>query len=248
MKEIQNILNNLNNAQFGSFGEFIFETKNIEKGIQKKHNERIDFILEGEFIDVKSTRKFNEIFKIAKNYSGIKQEGIKYPFLQFYTDCVVCVLQKTILFQLDYHSIQYLLQSWIKSKGKTNVIKRANKIESKELETIKNKLEGYFRSKGYKTRIIYRTTQKGFGKESPGNLIPTEIEKNRVTIFLNFNNHNFCEQNLNEIFVIEDINSHNLPKIKKPTLHMEKVDLEKIDEYKYGSINEIIKNWAQQGV
>ena len=29
---------------------------------------------------------------------------------------------------------------------------------------------------------------------------------------------------------------------------MEKVDLEKIDEYKYGSINEIIKNWAQQGV
>ena len=94
MKEIQNLINNLNNAQFGSFGEFIFESNNLEKGIQRKHNERVDFILEDEFIDLKSTRKFNEIYKTAKDYSGRKQKGIKYPFLQFYADTVVCVLQK----------------------------------------------------------------------------------------------------------------------------------------------------------
>ena len=248
VKEIQNIINNLNNAQFGSFGEFIFESNNQEKGIQRKHNERVDFILEDEFIDLKSTRKFNEIYKIAKDYSGRKQKGIKYPFLQFYADKVVCVLQKKILFQLDYENIKSLLQSWMKSKGKINVVKRAKKIESKELEDIKYKLKDFFSKKGFKTRIIYRTTQKGFGKESPDNLLPSKIEKKRVTIFLNFDNHNFCEENLNEIFVIEDINSQKLPMIDKPTLHKEKVDLKKIDNYKYGSINEIIKNWEQQGV
>ena len=47
------------------------------------------------------------------------------------------------------------------------------------------------------------------------------------SIFLNFDNHNFCEENLNEIFVIEDINSQKLPMIDKPTLHKEKVDLKK---------------------
>ena len=65
MKDIQEIINNLNNAQFGSFGEFVFESINLKKGIVRKHNERVDFILEGEFIDVKSTRKFNENYKTA---------------------------------------------------------------------------------------------------------------------------------------------------------------------------------------
>lgn len=246
MKEIQDIISNLNNAQFGSFGEFIFESNYVEEGIQRKHNERVDFILGGEFIDVKSTRKFNENYSTSRDYSGNKQIGIQYPFLQFYADRIVCVLHKKILFQLNYENVQVLLESWIKSKRKTRNIKRAKKIKSKELERIKNKLILYFKEKGYVTRIIYRTTQKGFGKESPNNLIPREIINNRVTIFLSFNDHIFCEKNLNEIFVIADINSRKLPMIKKPTLHKEKVDLEKIDQYKYSSINDIIKNWAQQ--
>jgi hypothetical protein len=247
MTETQNIINNLNNAQFGSFGEFIFEAHNRENNIKRKHNERVDFILDGELIDIKATRKFKETFKIIKDYSGNKQTEIKYPFIQFYADKVVCVLQKKILFQLDYKSIQSILDSWIKSKGKTPASKKVKKIESKELDLIKNKLKVFFKGKGYKTRIIYRTTQKGFGKESPGNLLPSQIENNRVTIFLNFDNHNFSEDNLKEIFVIEDTNSQNLPLIERPSLHKEKVDLDKINQFKYRSINEIIKNWVQHG-
>ena len=128
----------MNNAQFGSFGEFIFESNNLEKEIQRKHNDGVDFILEDEFIDLKSTRKFNEIYKTAKDYSGRKQKGIKYPLV---SHKVVCVLQKKILFQLDYENIKSLFQSWKKSKGKINVVKRAKKIESKELEDIKYKFK-----------------------------------------------------------------------------------------------------------
>ena len=55
----------------------------------------------------------------------------------------------------------------MKSKGKINVVKRAKKIESKELEYIKYKLKDFFSKKGFKTRIIYRTTQKDLVRKVP---------------------------------------------------------------------------------
>jgi hypothetical protein len=244
MKGTQEKINDLNNASFGSFGEFIFETINIGTDISRKHSGRVDFVHNGELIDVKSTRRFKELYKKSKNYSGSKIDGIKYPYIQFYKDKVICVLFEEICFELDYGYINNLYAKWMKSKSIKNLAKRV-KLDSKELDSIKFKLTTYFEEHNYKVRIIYRTTQRGLGKESPGNLKPKKIISKRVTIFLNFKDHNLSEDNLLEIFVIKDSVCNNLPMIDKPTLHMEKVDLEKIKQYRYETIKSVIDNWVQ---
>lgn len=247
MKEIQKKIVALNNARFGSFGEFIFETINIGTDITRKHSERVDFVHNGELIDVKSTRRFKETYKYPKNYSGNKIDGIKYPYIQFYKDKVICVLFKDICFELGYVDINNLYAKWMKSRSTKDLSKKV-KSDTKELDNLKLKLKAYFEEHNYTARIIYRTTQKGFGKESPDNLKPKNIISKRVTVFLNFKDQNLSEDNLLEVFVIKDSVCNNLPMIDKPTLHMEKVDLEKIDLYRYKTIKSVIENWAQQNV
>ena len=109
---------------------------------------------------------------------------------------------------------------------------------------MKNSIQKIFSEKNYNARVIHRTTQDAFGKESPDNLLPKKLLKCNVTVFVNFKNHIISEDNVKEIFAFRDIDGKKFKKIKKPHLHKKKVDLDLIDsKFKFKSISDLKRNW-----
>ena len=109
---------------------------------------------------------------------------------------------------------------------------------------MKNSIQKIFSEKNYNARVIHRTTQDAFGKESPDNLLPKKLLKYNVTVFVNFKNHIISEDNVKEIFAFRDIDGKKFKKIKKPHLHKKKVDLDLIDsKFKFKSISDLKRNW-----
>jgi hypothetical protein len=236
----------LNNSQFGSFGEYIFEYLHSEHGIERKHSENTDFILNGRSIDVKSARFFTEIRTTPKKYNRGKIDSVDFAYIQFYANFVICSVQRQVLFQLEYSFIEKLFLEW-QGKRKARVISSVPKISSKfktNLTNIKECISKHFISLGLESRIIYRTNQYKFGKESPGNLLPNKIKSGSVTIFLNFKSHEISESNINEIIAFRDTNSYGFCKLKAPKLHIPKVDLNQLStDYKFKTLNELFANF-----
>jgi hypothetical protein len=235
----------LNNPQFGSFGEYIFEYQLADQKLQRKHSESTDFILNGKSIDVKSARLLNEYRTDSKTYHGKKISGIYYAFVQFYSNIVLCSLDEKIIFTLDYREIKSLFCEWKKNRKK---VKTTNAKISYEFQAnlinIKKTITEYFIALGYKPRIIYRTNQNEFGKESPGNLVPKTNENNSVTVFISFNNYEIAEDNIDKIIAFRDSESDAFPMLRNPKLHMIKIDIELLDaRYKYSTVMELIANF-----
>ena len=149
---------------------------------------------------------------------------------------------------LDYSNLYDQLDDVIK-RAEYNQVKClltiCTTLESFErIKLIINKIQKFFSKNNYNARVIYRTTQDAFGKESPDNLLPKKLLKYNVTVFINFKNHIISEDNVKEIFAFRDIDASKFKFIKKPHLHQNKVDLDLIDsKFKFKSIYDLIHNW-----
>jgi hypothetical protein len=207
MKIIESI-SRLNNANFGSFGEYIFEYQNSSQKIERKHSESIDFVLNGKNIDVKSIRRFKEGRTTPKKYSGRKLNNIEYAYTQFYSNIVICSIEGEVQFTLDYPHIEKLFKKWCsRSEAIAPPAKKMSNEYKDNLNNIKGLISKFFLNLKLKPRIIYRTCQKGFGKESPGNLIPIIKEDNSVTVYIIFKDHKISENNIEQIifFMIKSL-------------------------------------------
>jgi hypothetical protein len=235
----------LNNPQFGSFGEYIFEHQLADQKLQRKHSESTDFILNGKSIDVKSARLFNEYRTVSKNYHGKRISGIYYAFVQFYSNIVFCSLEEKIIFTIDYKEIKILFCEWQKKRKRVKTKNAKISYEFKaNLINIKKFIIEHFIALGYKPRIIYRTNQNEFGKESPGNLVQKTKSNNSVTIFISFNNYEIAENNIDKIIAFRDSESDAFPMLRNPKLHIIKIDIERLDaKYKYSTVIELIENF-----
>jgi len=236
-------LSGLNNARFGSFGEFVFESCYSSKKLFRKHNERIDFILDGKPIDIKSRRLLTMYYKKPANYYGKRITGIEYILIQFYENIVIISNDNNILKKISYARIEKLYNEW--SLNRKNITKLVHKIDDTILNRLKIKIKNHFKSINLSVRIIYRTNQKDFGVESPDNLLKKSPNNIDVTVFLNFKDKVINENNLEEIIAFRNSDSKNFSYISNPKLHKPKVDLAKINKkYKYKNINSLINNWS----
>jgi len=243
--DVIEVIKELNNPQFGSFGEYIFEHQLSEQEIQRKHSESTDFILNGKSIDVKSARLLNESCTDSKTYNGKKLSGIYYAFVQFYSNIVLCSLDGKIIFSLHYKEIKVLFLEWQKNrkKVKSKTVKIGHVFQA-NLVNIKKAITEHFIALGYKPRIIYRTNQNKFGKESPGNLVPKTIKNNSVTVFISFNNHEISDTNIDQIIAFRDSESDNFPLLRDPKFHMVKIDIERLDaRHKYNTVSELLRSF-----
>ena len=68
--------------------------------------------------------------------------------------------------------VKFTGKKWSDKKplGTHNVKKDPNQIK-----LIINKIQKFFSKNNYNARVIYRTTQDAFGKESPDNLLPKKL-------------------------------------------------------------------------
>lgn len=99
---------------------------------------------------------------------------------------------------------------------------------------------------GIVCRIIYRTSQERFGRESPDNLKPKVIRPNGITIFINFN-QNIAEESIINIYAFPDTRSHELPVLPPDQVHLhkEKVNLNKISrKFVFSGMEDLKSNYA----
>jgi hypothetical protein len=78
-------------------------------------------------------------------------------------------------------------------------------------------------------RIIYRTVQRGFGAESPSNLLSAQAGPGDWTVFLDFHDARLTADNLHRVYAFPDaVGRQSFPLLARPHLHRPKVDLAQI--------------------
>jgi len=239
--KIQEKIKSLNNAKFGSLSEFVFECEFKNKTLKRQHFDSTDFKWNETAVDIKGRRKLGDLFTTLSAYSGTRYGGIRYIVVDYFQNYVVISEDKDILKKIDYIRIEKIFKKWLDKKplGTHNV-----KKDTDQIKLIINKIQKFFSKNNYNARVIYRTTQNAFGKESPGNLLPKKFLKYNATVFINFKNHIISEDNVKEICAFRDIDASKFKLIKKPHLHQNKVDLDLVDsKFKFKSIYDLIRNW-----
>jgi len=220
----------LNTASLGSFGENVFWRVAESKGwrIKNKHKHRVDFVVNDEPYDVKTTRQAKGKLDSYKNG---RLDNVKYALVKFKNDGADVSGNSFDLVSLGWEEIVHIWEKWIQRRGGTEEGIYDLELEARKIELakIKQHLCEYFRAHHKIVRIIYRTNAAGFKEESPHNLKPSKIVKDRITIYLDFNGKRISRDNLRKVYVFPD-------EIKKPlpsfdgNLHVRKVDLRKVEE------------------
>jgi len=231
----------LNNARFGSFGEFLFESHYVNANIKRKHSESTDFILNGEAIDVKATRKF-DLAATYRKYIGKRVEGVSYAYIQFCKSEVVCYIESKKAFTKTYEEIEPIFADWkMHRKSVTSNAHKVSPIYKANLKAIKDIVTIFYAKQGIKCRIIYRTISQAFGSESPHNLLPATVKEGRATVFIDFNDYKLAEDNIVRIVAFKDTDSVDFPMLDKARLHLQKVDLDALsDDYKFDSLQSLV--------
>ncbi len=243
MKEnTHTFLSKLNKPQLGSLGEFLFcqIMKCKEFSIKSRHKNQIDFVINEIIkVDVKTQRKLNENYYKTPKYYGRKLKGVEYALVILYNDKLYFSL-KDIVEEYLYEDIQGWIEKW-KVKRTIKLEKSINRGQKNAINLVKKKIIDKVKGFGKVARIIYRTNQIDFGDESPGNLIPLKIEKERWTIFLNYK-YEISDEKLIEIIAFKEEEATQFPRLKKNRLHEEKIDLKRLDEkYKFKTVKNLLE-------
>jgi len=223
---IKKIIKKLNNPQFGSFGEYVFAdyaTNILEYEVKKIHRDGIDFSINNVGVDVGASRKLDI------NYSGRKKIPKKDVYVFFYKDYCFIDYPNNFEAKLNWHSILEQYEKWHKSR--TINLPSEDKISyEKEYNNIVFKIKSFFNSKGYCTRIIYRTVSHIFGlRESPDNLLPKNKKSHAVSVYLDFNDSKRVESNIRFIIAFVDTELDDIPKQSSIALKSKRDNAEKID-------------------
>lgn len=243
-------LHKLNTAQLGSFGEFVFvSTANqvMNVSIERFHDNRADFLVNGNPVDVKTTLR--NISKDTCNFSpfgGSRVSGIQYALVEFFKIGARVSLENTLIGLLNLRELDELWLKWLHGYGKKFPVNK-NKLKKQLLEPIENEISSFFSSHGIEVRIINRTCQKGFRKESPHNLKPRHIKINGATVFLSFNDSKISRDNFHTIIAFPDTNADKLPMRDKVNLRKPKVDLDRLPrQYIFENIEDLKEHYFKR--
>lgn len=134
-------------------------------------------------------------------------------------------------------------ESW-QSRNKTQ-LKPAIKSNTILFTPIKTVITDHFRiNYSLNARVIYRTVQKGFGKESPDNLAPKNVDTRNITVFVDFNDQNISLDNINRIIAFPDTHAQSFPEIPNPKLHKRKIDIDALSSiYKFSDVDELLSDF-----
>lgn len=210
-----------------NFGEYIFEysAEILRLKVERCHVDKTDFLLEGQRIDVKSSLVYKSSLAAPKPYKGPREPNVQYCKVEFFKKGARLSIEGRIFHFVDEQTLRKLLPKW-KLKHKNTKLEAVDKTaRNKLLDSIRSDIENFFENHGVKVRVIYRTCQKDFGSESPGNLIVRNVTKYDATIFLSFKDYRIATDNLQYIVAFPHSKIGDLPVLKKIRLHAPKVDV-----------------------
>lgn len=263
-RDLQALILLLNSARLGSFGEAVFLQVARDKGwhIESQHSERADYRVEGELVDVKTTRQTLQRPVGRRQYSG-PVPYVRYVLVEFVSSGACVSIDGAQLRSLDWQQLDAIWDEWIRQRGGEDYTQQAIsdlKRRTRSLEPhqtargntkravadLMQELVSFFAEKGIATRIIYRTCMAGFKQESPHNLKPGRIQPNRITIYLDFKNEVASAYNLNGVYAFPDTAAHTLPMLEKTRLHRPKVDVDKMPaKFVFHDLDELRKGWRR---
>lgn len=237
--DLVDFIQQANNPQLGSFGEAVFEQWKIRLGddVSRLHVGRSDFSVNGQRIDVKTSRQrlhktlSRPVFKVRK-----KTAEVVYAVLEFHQLGCLVSLEEQVLSNLDWEFIHAIFLAWQRGDfGKEHKLKKRKRqgLCPDLAEQTKKLFPEAGLSEPY---LLYRTVM--FDKESPHNLLPTQRKpKNRTgyTVFFVFKTAPAVLENLDEIIAFPDEADSSLARLEKLRTssdieNLEKADIEKIPQ------------------
>jgi hypothetical protein len=225
-----------NNAQRGSFGEFLFAglARELDAGARATRRNRTDFVYGDLPIDVKTTiRDIGQSLRPLTPYRGSRVKGTSYAQVEFGSEGARVSLEADVLQMITWPDLATAWRKWGKEKPPRSV---------GDLGPLRARVAACFRELGLRVRVIYRTTQAAFGKESPANLVPTRPDPARITVFLDFARAPLTEDNILRIIAFPDAAGKSLPLLERPHLHRPKVDLSRLPaRFVFSSLSELFR-------
>ena len=251
--DLINSLMKLNNARRGSLGEYIFWKECLKQGVGVKsfHEQRIDFIInETSNVDVKASFSKHKSFlndNPIGTYSGKRYSGIQYALVQLFSDGMRISIDRVLFSEITLDQVKSYWEAWDNDKTDYNP-KQHHKNNRYAFSLIRNEIVTYFKTEfALNARVIYRTVQSGFGKESPDNLAPKSISSQNITVFIDFRDQRISLDNINRIIAFPDERSKKFLTIKKPSLHLEKIDIDALDQiYKFTDVEDLLINFPKR--
>lgn len=242
--EVIHFLQTANTARKGSFGEFVFAHvgRAYWGQIVSVHRDNVDFLLDGQPADVKTTAVgilIDEAPLVLKDTAP----GVLCAIVDFSSAGARISLAGRILSRLDWGTVVIMYEQWHKRMKKQYPRRDISTAggptlaeNDRQLADIKAKVRRIFlehnlphQERGNpRLRIIKRTVQSGFGKESPHNLLPKHWFEKDWTVFLDFRNRRIAEDNLNRIYAFPNAIGVSFPLLEKSNLHLPKIDCSKI--------------------
>ena len=269
-RDLQALILLLNAARLGSFGEAVFLQVARDKGwhIESQHSEKVDYRVEGELVDVKTSRQSLQRPVGRRQYSG-PVPHVRYVLVEFVSSGASVSIDGAQLQSLNWEKLDTIWDEWTRQRGREdNILERDNTQRAisdfkrtaeplgpypvpgsstkRAIADLKQELVRFLAEKGITTRIIYRTCMAGFKQESPHNLKPEKIEPNRITIYLDFRNEVISADNLNGVYAFPDTAAHTLPMLEKTRLHRPKVDVGKMPaKFVFRDLEELKRDWRR---
>jgi hypothetical protein len=226
-----------NNAQRGSFGEFLFERaarQTLGADVRATRRNRADFVLSDRRVDVKTTiRDVGHSVRPLTPYRGPRVKGVSYAQVEFGTEGARVSLEADVIQLITWPAVAAAWREW----GKEPAPRPAG---LRDVGPLRARIAACFREFGLRARVIYRTTQAGFGEESPGNLVPARLDPAGITVYLDFAGVPVAEENIRRVIAFPDVLGASLPLIEQPHLHRPKVDLSRVPaRFVFRSLSEL---------
>lgn len=236
-------LDGLNTARLGSFGEFVFANtaaRTLGGTVKREHDNNTDFItVNGDRIDVKSTNLVRKAPLRLEPYHGSRAPGVNYAKVEFHKGGARVSLEGRELEDVSLRALETIWSEWM--LGRARELPKSDKSQKRaKLRPIIAEIKEFFQSHGINPRVIYRTCEISFGKESPGNLVLKKPKPDGLTVYVSFFNADISRDNLYRLIAFTDKSAKTFPLLNEPHLNLPKVDLDQLpNQYSFKTIDEL---------
>lgn len=252
---LPDMLKQLSPPRLGRFGEFIFkDTLRRILGVAAEdwHRDQADFVAGGRHIDVKTTRQGRDrAAGSVKPHAGKRLPNVGYAVVAFHADGAAVALEDKVLEFLTWPRVSELWVEW-GQRRRTRPHTEARAVESSPWKPIASDLTGFFAGVGYRARLIRRTCQHRFGKQSPHDLLRDHPGADGVTVFLDFADR-VAPGAVRRIIAFPDCRKDELPRRASERNYLSqsdkrgkfaKVDLDRVPaDFVFTSIGDLKEPW-----
>jgi hypothetical protein len=186
-------IGNLPQPKLGKFGEFLTKRYWLENGldVERCHRNEIDFYVNKNPYDVKTTatalRKGKRYSNKPPKIFGRCKDGVSILRVAIYTDCAVLASNGECLQQLDRNKLIACWREFHSTNGGCDHTRGAPSEFSNWLKQQKQLVRDICELNKLRVRVMYRNgvaNQENWGKWGPNSLIPTDPQKEDLTVFL----------------------------------------------------------------